>query len=434
MLAWSGMVQAQMHQGPTSFAVDYVSVKGEPNETTSRLDIYAAIPYTSLRFLNVRGVFEAQYEMTTSVFELLRDNKAGALIQESTWQDQVSVYQFGATQASQNIAHTTHAFDLDPGSYFVQVRMRDLASEQQFETNLIVEARDYTGDLKLSDLILVSGYDLSSQSIAPVVSDRVFTSDPSFKVFYELYADQPGQVQIVQEVIRTPKSRGLPLLRWLFRSWLSDDAQGEISYTVDEKRQLRAGRNPSLVTIPVSEFESGEYLVRVRVEDLEGNTLDHAERAVTMEWADEAEYQGRDIDQAIAQLKYIAKPRELREIRDAKTKSERMERFLAFWEKRDPTPNTAENERMDEYYDRIDYANRHYTGSNSGWKTDRGHTLILYGEPDEIVGTAADVAIDQPYEVWHYHRIGRRFVFVDRAGTGRFELVVPTWNERSPIR
>lgn len=433
MLLWAGVAQAQIQQETASFAVDVISVKDDAGGD-SRLDIFAAIPYTSLRFLKVRGVFEASFEITASVHELLRDNKAGSLIHESTWQDQVSVYQFGATQASQNIAHSTSSVNMEPGRYFLQVQMRDLASEQVYETDLIAEVRDFSSEVTLSDLILVSDYNLTSQTIFPVVSDRVHTSDPSFKFFYELYASDAKDVRVTQQVIRTPKSRGLPLLRWLFRSWVSDESQGEISYMVDETRRLREGRHPTLVTIPVSEFESGEYLVRVRIEDLNGTVLDHAERSITMEWADEAEYQGRDIDQAIAQLKYIAKPRELREIREAKSKAERMERFLAFWEKRDPTPNTLQNERMDEYYDRIDYANRHYTGRNRGWETDRGHTLILYGEPDEIVGNSADVAIDQPYEVWHYHRIGRRFVFVDRAGTGLFELVVPTWNERSSIR
>jgi hypothetical protein len=89
---------------------------------------------------------------------------------------------------------------------------------------------------------------------------------------------------------------------------------------------------------------------------------------------------------------------------------------------------------MQEYYIRIDYANRHYSDPGSGWETDRGHTLVLYGEPDEIAHGDASFGFEQPYEVWHYHRIGRRFIFVDRAGTGVFKLMVPTWEERSAIR
>ena len=312
--------------------------------------------------------------------------------------------------------------------------MRDLATDQVFESDLVAEVRDFDGGIRLSDLILVNDFDTASQTIFPVVSDRIHTGDPSFKIFYELYAGETSEVRVTRQVVRVHKSRGLPFLRWLFRSWQADERQGEISYTVDEIRRLREGRHPMLVTIPVNDFEAGEYLVRVIVEDLTGRVLDRSERAITMNWADEAEYQGRDIDQAIAQLRYIAKPKDLRTIREGATKQERRERFLAFWQKRDPTPSTPDNERMDEYYARIDYANRHYSGRNSGWETDRGHTLILYGEPDEVVSNTADVSFDRPYEVWHYRRIGRRFIFVDRAGNGQYQLLEPTWNERSPIR
>ena len=414
--------QAQIQQASASFSVDVISVRSDEGLDNSRLDVYAAIPYASLSFLKVGDVFEARYEITASVFEVSEGNKAESLVQEATWRDGVTVRQFNATQSVQSVARSTQALNLNPGQYRLQIRLLDLESNQTYESDLKAEVRDFAGAVRLSDLILVSDFDAASQTISPIVSDRIGTSDPSFKFFYEVYSQGTNEVRVTSQMIRTSHSRGLPFLRWLFRSWQSDSS-GEISYMVDEVRLLRDGRHPVVVTIPVADYEAGEYLVRVLVEDLNGNVVDHAERFVTMEWSDEAEYQGQDIDQVIAQLSYIAKPRELREIREGKTKQERRERFLAFWQKRDPTPSTPENERMEEYYFRIDYANRHYTDQSNGWETDRGHTVILYGEPDEVVSNAADVSFDQPYEVWHYHRIGRRFIFVDRAGTGQFELL-----------
>ena len=66
---------------------------------------------------------------------------------------------------------------------------------------------------------------------------------------------------------------------------------------------------------------------------------------------------------------------------------EERNRFIeAFWDRRDPTPATRENESQKEHYRRLDYANR-VLGRDStrpGWKTDRGKFYIILGEPREI--------------------------------------------------
>ncbi|MFC2164787.1 GWxTD domain-containing protein [Acidobacteriota bacterium] len=55
----------------------------------------------------------------------------------------------------------------------------------------------------------------------------------------------------------------------------------------------------------------------------------------------------------------------------------------AFWKHRDPTQGTPLNEFKDEHYRRIQYANYNYGRSSPipGWKTDRGRTYIVLGEP-----------------------------------------------------
>ncbi len=425
---------AYAQQESASFAADVISVQDEEADDLSRLDIYTAIPHANLRFLKTGDAFTARYEVTASVFMVNDGNRKQQMVENTVWRENVSVLQFGATQSYQHIAYSTHSMRLDPGLYLLEIRLQDLASEEEYTTELLREVRDFAGTTSLSDLILVSNFDAGSHTISPLVRDRVYVTEPSFKVFYELYADEAQDVQIRREVVRTPNSRGLPLLRWFFRRWQDDESQGEVTFENNQALSLKAGRNPVMLTIPATGFEAGEYLVRVIAEDEYGDQLSIVERAITVEWADEAEYQGRDIDMAIAQLRYIAKPKELREIREGDTKQERRERFIEFWEKRDPTPNTSSNERMEEYYLRIDYANRHYTGRSNGWETDRGYTLVLYGEPDQVESGSADQQFKQPYEVWHYRRIGRQFVFLDRNGTGDFKLMVPTWNERSAIR
>ncbi len=55
-----------------------------------------------------------------------------------------------------------------------------------------------------------------------------------------------------------------------------------------------------------------------------------------------------------------------------------------FWLRRDPTPDTVENEYKEEHYRRIAYSNEHFAAGIPGWKTDRGRIYIMYGPPDEI--------------------------------------------------
>ena len=66
------------------------------------------------------------------------------------------------------------------------------------------------------------------------------------------------------------------------------------------------------------------------------------------------------------------------------TDEERDQFIEQFWLRRDPTPDTVENEFKEEHYRRIAYANEHFASGIPGWKTDRGRIYIMYGPPDEI--------------------------------------------------
>ena len=50
-----------------------------------------------------------------------------------------------------------------------------------------------------------------------------------------------------------------------------------------------------------------------------------------------------------------------------------------FWLRRDPTPDTIDNEYKEEHYRRIAYANEHFPAGIPGWKTDRGRIYIQIG-------------------------------------------------------
>jgi len=113
----------------------------------------------------------------------------------------------------------------------------------------------------------------------------------------------------------------------------------------------------------------------------------------------------------------------------------------AFWQRRDPTPDTEENEYKEEHYQRIAYANEHYAAGVPGWKTDRGRIYIMYGKPDEIdshpSGGTYERPMDEgggetstyPFEDWRYRYIegiGQEIIieFVDTCMCGEYHMTL----------
>lgn len=413
-----------------AFDMDAVCVRPNGSTSGTRLDVYLRIPYAQLRFINDADGFSARFEVTLDVYEADERGRARSLAENHIWTERVLVQSFGETQTDRLHARTLQSIELPPGHYLLRAQVEDMATRQSYERELAVEVRDLSRTIALSDLVLIDGYDRQSNSIAPAVSNRIGTDAPGFKIFYEVYADRPRTVRVTSEVIRAQKSGGAAAVKALFG--LGDDDRAEVSYQHEEPEQLKKGRNQFVVDVPLDTKRAGEYVVRVRVENESGRVLDAASRAIVAEWTGLADHV-RDLDEAILQLSYIAKKKDIDHIRDGRTLDERRRRFLDFWKRRDPTPDTDRNERMEEYYYRVAFANRQYGSGIAGWRTDRGQVMVLFGEPD-YVERHTDGGSAKPYEVWYYYGIARRFIFVDRNGGGDYRLLVPIWDERTRIR
>jgi GWxTD domain-containing protein len=121
---------------------------------------------------------------------------------------------------------------------------------------------------------------------------------------------------------------------------------------------------------------------------------------------------------------------------------EERDQFIeAFWQRRDPTPDTEENEFKEEHYRRIAYANEHYAAGIPGWKSDRGRTYIVFGPADEIdshpSGGSYERPMDEgggetstfPFETWRYRYlegIGQEVMieFVDTCMCGDYHMTM----------
>lgn len=139
------------------------------------------------------------------------------------------------------------------------------------------------------------------------------------------------------------------------------------------------------------------------------------------------------------EVPYIIDPEEASVFKKLKTDEEREQFIEAFWLRRDPTPESIDNEYKDEYFHRIALANERYTSGIPGWKTDRGRILITHGEPDEVethaMGGTYIRDIEEgggrtstfPFERWRYRYIegiGNNVIleFVDTSMSGEYRL------------
>jgi GWxTD domain-containing protein len=127
------------------------------------------------------------------------------------------------------------------------------------------------------------------------------------------------------------------------------------------------------------------------------------------------------------------------------TSDDQAKAFVAlFWARRDPTPGTARNEFKEQFDAAVEYADKNLGNGKRarGAMTDRGKTLILYGQPKKLERSTPHQGTSGPsndtitedndqWVQWQYEGdVARDFFgmprvtirFVDRAGTNDFRF------------
>jgi GWxTD domain-containing protein len=138
---------------------------------------------------------------------------------------------------------------------------------------------------------------------------------------------------------------------------------------------------------------------------------------------------------------WIITDEEARAFKSLSNDEERDAFIEQFWLRRNPSPDSPENEFREEHYRRIAYANEHFAAGRPGWRTDRGHIYIAYGAPDSIdahpSGGTYERPMDEgggetstfPFETWHYRHIDGvgdniDLEFVDSCQCGDYHFTI----------
>jgi GWxTD domain-containing protein len=319
-----------------------------------------------------------------------------------------------------------HALKLNvrSDSLFLRLAVRDSASGLRGEIRKRVAVRQYLDSLSISDLFLSSRIQRGSEKNEFEKRGAVLLPNPSrifrepeestnFYVYFEAYGMSVG------EKASSAYSVAVRV----------QDAAGKSVWASDKTGIQKTGASFARIEkIPLTGLEAGLYRVLVEVAD-EGNG-ERAASGRSFRIASERQapvpplpMTDADVRKYKDQLMYIATEGEKKLFSKLDPTGKR-QFLLNFWKSRDPSPETAENEFMVDYFKRLAYCEGHFKG---GLRSDMARIYMIYGPPVDIQRKVDLQAYGKPVEIWTYGVNGRsEFVFVDRIGDGRYIMVHST--------
>lgn len=381
-------------------------------DTLSRIDIFTIVPYQTLFFVKSGDIYSANFTITASVY-----NENGDKIKEETREKSILEKDYYITQGGRaNFSYSQIIFHIPRGKYNIVVQVYDTYSKKTYQKSRNITALNFSDYLfAISSLLIASSIEQSGDRniVTPHLSDNVGDLSDGFFIFFETYNSTAiDSADFVYEIYDN-------------KNKLVERSKKTRLYVKDSIKQ-------HYIKIPFLNISSKDsYTIKLlalnKSESLtysENDILALSERSIRFEKT-LSSYIMEDLDKAITQLRYVANQSEIDYINSAENKTEKERRFIEFWKNLDPSPNTERNEAFEQYYSRIEYANKVFRSYTEGWRTDKGMVYIIFGRPinEERYGTMSDGRI---LERWTYSN-GKQFIFIDNSGFGDFRLYSPQY-------
>jgi GWxTD domain-containing protein len=407
-LAQVEMQQSYSYAGP-HFYFDALSFKGVQDK--SRLDFYFQIPYNELQFIKHGDRFEGSYEISLKL-----SDKDGNPVLEQAWNERPSCQTFDETENRSIFSSSERQFVVQPGIYTLQVTVADSETQKSFVAKRPFEARNYSDSSEgISDIMLLKGSSFSGgkKTIVPNISGNVISQNDSFPIFYEVYFPKTNDSTCATTEIFNAKKE----LVYSDSSWIAGP---------DKTKRV-------IAEVPKDSIPMGIYRLSVvlrKSTDKETPVTATASHFFSIHFPD-LPLSILNIDDAADEMLYIANSSTIDSIKSAHDAFTKEKRFLNFWQNYKTNSSSRGNTIMDEYFNRVAYANEHFTRYFKGWKTDMGMIYILFGPPNAVDRHPFEVD-SKPYEVWDYYQRNHQFVFVDETGFGDYRLITPLSDVYSP--
>ncbi len=383
------------------FFIDLASYASQDSDKT-KIDVFIKVPYSNVQFLKDQFSYKADYSLIISIYD---DDEILKL--EKLWNEKVTTQRFEQTisQTSFNISYKS--FLLTPGEYNFVCKLEDNESRKFSVFEKMINVRKFDKPLDISDLVLASGFidTPDGPKIIPNISNLITSKDSSLSFFYEIYSDKEQDLDI---------------------SYVINNMENQPLHREDVKLSVVPGKNEINATLDNIVFSLGDYNLEVRLND-----YDNGIKAIRKNFSSKLfgfPASIKDLDLAIKQMQYYATPSDIDEISETEQYDNKLRKFIDYWKSQDPSPNSVENETLNEYYRRVEYANDNFKGYFNGWRSDMGMVYITLGAPDQVTRRPYEMD-SKPYEIWDYYIINRRFIFIDQTNFGDYRLQNPAYGD-----
>ena len=391
------------------FFVDALSFSSETNGM-SRLDVYVDVGYDVVHFVHEGNFYRARFEVTMSISDTL-DHP----VDEKSWEETIETKDYDVSISPTASDLSQRSFTLPPGRYTLSIEITDSDTKKIARQKRIVSVRNYANArFSLSDIMLVTNLSVERDKkvIAPNISGNIGNLTESFYLFFEAYNRLHVDSTLI--VLKLYNDRHVVVRQDSF------------------VQQLSSEKTACFRKIKTEGLTAGQYIVSVEgyphQMNANGSSIEavaFSSRPFVVRWKG-LPSSIVDLDLAIDEMQYMLDKDQIERMKKAEGAKKR-EVFMAYWKQRDPTPTTERNELMEEYYSRVEYANKHYGHYVDGWKTDMGMVYIIFGQPSNIERHPFDID-SKPYEIWTYYDANREFIFIDQTGFGDFKLQNPIWD------
>jgi GWxTD domain-containing protein len=373
--------------------------------TASRLDLYLAVPATSVSFERDANGFTAHYRVHFEV------TSGGRRVHDTTIERTTSTHSNDLPSAQRSsYDFFQHRLLLPPGAYEARADIIDPRSSFVATSNRSISVSDRRGEaLALSGTLLVDKIreDSSGFVMTPRISDIISSDGDGCFLFFESY-NGPTALDARLDV------------RFMAGS-------GAVAAERSVDRTLPPGRSQQWMRLDASGIGRGSYTIELRASrrDDTATALATSRRTIRVEGSGGLPSSDAELEERVTQLRLVANQEQIDRLNEATDAREKRRRYAELWAGMDPTPGTARNEAMEEYFARIDYAKEHFRSYAAGWMTDQGRVYVLYGPPDRIARDPFR-SDSRRIETWHYYARGNLEIsFEDESGFGDFRLVTP---------
>ncbi len=431
-------------------SIDVLQFQG-PSSDSNRVDVYIALPYSSLSFLFAGDKYVASY----SVDIVVKKKEENIIVRSEFYSPLESIEDYrnriaggpGRADAEQI------SFLLAPDNdYAVQLTVRDLSSKIAFDTTIPLHVRDFHAERPaMSDLILYSdriSSDRSGINIVPFIGPDVteinevssrnieLASSSTSGIFAMLYHIPPDSTfGVVSEIVQenTSSDTGSVVVSKVAMQFHAEHthagltAPSAIPVVPLFFPMPFSGLWPGRLTLWTFLLPSLHDTSINTLSDLKAHALAFSKREIIVRIASGIPISLTDLDEAIEQLQSIASNSEWDSLSAARTPKEKRDAVVQFWREKGIGNRSAFNSALAErpmkvFYVRLEYANLNYGSAlGPGWKSDRGKVYIALGAPDNI--ERSDLSgMQQPYEIWKYAAQDAQYIFVDKYQLGDYRL------------